>query len=78
MERLKKRDFLDIRQDTHDRRSRRIMLTAGGRAMWRTKVTPLIAGYYDEAAAGISTDDLIHMCHYLNRMMENFEMLEQR
>jgi len=77
VDRLKKAGLLDIRKDTNDRRSRRILLTGEGRRVWRTKVTPLIANYYEEALAGISTDDLIHMCHYLNRVMENFLELEQ-
>jgi DNA-binding MarR family transcriptional regulator len=78
VDRLEKLGFLQKARDPTDGRSRRVRLTGAGQDLWRDRLTPAIAAYYGEATAGISTDDLIHACHYLNRLMDNFLDLEGR
>jgi len=78
LDRLERLGFLQKTRDPVDGRSRRVRLTQAGHRLWRDQLTPVIDAYYSEATSGISTDDLIHACHYLNRLMGNFLDLEGR
>ena len=35
------------------------------------------AAFYDAALAGFSTDDKIHMIHYLDKMLGNFKSIDR-
>lgn len=59
-----------------DNRSRLIRLTAKGRDLWDENMRPVIAGYYQAALAGFSTEDKIHMIHYLDKMLGNFKAID--
>lgn len=59
-----------------DNRSRLIRLTTKGRDLWDANMRPVIAGYYEEALAGFSTEDKIHLIHYLDKMLRNFKALD--
>lgn len=59
-----------------DNRSRLIRLTEKGRSLWDENMRPVIADYYDEALAGFSTEDKIHMIHYLDKMLRNFKAID--
>lgn len=59
-----------------DNRSRLIRLTAKGRSLWDENMRPVIADYYEEALAGFSTEDKIHMLHYLDKMLRNFKDID--
>jgi len=74
--RLEKTGYLGKTRDKLDKRSRRIVLTSKGRRLWESKITPLIFDYYDEALDGVSTDDLAHIYHYLDRMLDNFSKID--
>jgi DNA-binding MarR family transcriptional regulator len=57
--------------DPADGRSRRFRLTERGRGGWHDRTLPLIDGYYEEAAAGLSIEDMSHALHYISRLLEN-------
>ncbi len=59
-----------------DNRSRLIRLTAKGHSLWDENMRPVIADYYEEAMLGFSTEDKIHMLHYLDKMLRNFKALD--
>lgn len=62
--------------DENDNRSRLILLTAKGRALWDENMRPVIADFYTASLRGFSTDDQIHMIHYLDKMLENFKSID--
>jgi len=57
--------------DPTDGRSRRFRLTKRGRERWHDRTLPLIDGYYAQAAAGLSIEDMSHALHYVSRLLEN-------
>ncbi|MEP9370345.1 MarR family transcriptional regulator [Xanthobacter sp. VNH20] len=76
LQRLEAMDYVERAVDANDNRSRLIRLTAKGRSLWDANMRPVIADYYDEALAGFSTEDKIHMIHYLDKMLTNFKILD--
>ncbi|MGL4323410.1 MAG: MarR family winged helix-turn-helix transcriptional regulator [Beijerinckiaceae bacterium] len=62
--------------DANDNRSRLIRLTEKGRSLWDEKMRPVISDYYDEALHGFSTEDRIHLIHYLDKMLHNFKAID--
>ncbi len=75
--RLEERAVVSRSVDPQDNRSRRICLTDKGRDLWST-ITPLIQGFYEEAAQGLSYDDRISCVHYLNRLLKSMKDLDQK
>lgn len=76
LSRLEALGYVERAVDEKDGRSRLIRLTAKGRGLWDEDMRPVIADYYDEALAGFSTEDRIHMIHYLDKMLRNFKQLD--
>ncbi|MFG1365737.1 MarR family winged helix-turn-helix transcriptional regulator [Xanthobacter versatilis] len=76
LQRLEAMDYVERAVDANDNRSRLICLTPKGRSLWDANMRPVIADYYDEALAGFSTEDKIHMIHYLDKMLTNFKILD--
>ena len=76
LQRLEAMDYVERAVDANDNRSRLIRLTAKGRSLWDANMRPVIADYYDEALAGFSTEDKIHMIHYFDKMLANFKALD--
>lgn len=74
--RLEALDFIERAVDVNDNRSRLIRLTAKGRSLWDEEMRPVISDYYSSALAGFSTDDKIHMLHYLDKMLGNFKAID--
>lgn len=64
--------------DERDRRSRLIRMTDSGRIVWQTKAQPKIRSYYEEALDEFSLGDLTHMLHYLLKLRDNMQRLDQR
>ena len=60
-----------------DRRSRVVTMTASGRHVWQALALPKIRAYYGEILGDFSVNDLTHMLHYLLKMLENMQRLDQ-
>lgn len=76
LRRLEAMDYVERAVDQHDNRSRLIRLTPKGRALWDENMLPVISDYYDVALRGFSTEDRIHMIHYLDKMLNNFKAID--
>jgi DNA-binding MarR family transcriptional regulator len=74
--RLEAMDYIERAVNESDNRSRLIRLTAKGRNLWDANMRPVISDYYDAALRGFSTEDRIHMIHYLDKMLRNFKDLD--
>ncbi|RID92477.1 MarR family transcriptional regulator [Gemmobacter lutimaris] len=74
--RLEAMDYIERAVDANDNRSRLIRLTAKGHSLWDENMRPVISDFYDEALRGFSTEDRIHMIHYLDKMLRNFKELD--
>ncbi|GAB3760700.1 MarR family transcriptional regulator [Ramlibacter monticola] len=60
-----------------DRRSRVVTMTESGRHVWQALALPKIRAYYEEILGDFSVNDLAHMLHYLLKMLENMQRLDQ-
>lgn len=69
--------LIDSQPDPDDGRSRLLRLTPSGRERWTTRALPRIEAFYDDAVAGLSVEDLSHTLHYLVRLLENMEAIEE-
>lgn len=76
LSRLEALGFIERSVAAKDNRSRLIRLTDKGRSLWDENMRPVIADYYDEALRGFSTEDKIHMTHYLDKMLGNFKQID--
>ncbi|MCI4661056.1 MAG: MarR family transcriptional regulator [Neomegalonema sp.] len=76
LSRLEAMHYVERTVAENDNRSRLIRLTDKGRSLWGENMRPAIADYYEEALEGFSTDDKIHMIHYLNKILRNFKALD--
>ncbi len=63
--------------DPEDGRSRLLRLTPAGEVKWRERALPSIRSYYDDAAAGLSLEDMSHALHYLTRLIDNMSALDE-
>lgn len=62
--------------DGRDRRSRLVTMTASGRKVWSQDALPRIHEYYEEALDEFSMGDLSHTLHYLLKLLENMQRLD--
>ncbi len=76
LQRLEAMDYIERVVDPKDSRSRLILLTTKGRSLWDANMRPVISDYYREALAGFSTEDKIHLVHYLDKMLRNFKAID--
>lgn len=76
--RLEKIGHVERSRDLEDKRSRIIRLSPSGRQLWNKHITPLIFKFYENALDKISTDDQVTILHYLNRLIDNFETLDEQ
>lgn len=74
--RLEAAGYIERAVDEKDNRSRLIRLTDKGLALWDHNMRPVISDFYDAALKGFSTEDRIHMIHYLDKMLSNFKALD--
>lgn len=63
--------------DSRDRRSRLIRMTDHGRHVWLNLALPKIHAYYAQALDEFSLGDITHTVHYLMRLLENMQRLDQ-
>lgn len=65
------------RPDPDDGRSRLLQLTPAGAKRWTGRALPRIEAFYADAVAGLSVEDLSHTLHYLVRLIENMEAIDE-
>jgi DNA-binding MarR family transcriptional regulator len=75
--RLERDGRIRIEPDLQDRRSRVIRMTDAGRRVWAEDAQPKIHQYYQDALEGFSIDDLMHSSHYLIKLLDNMQRLDQ-
>lgn len=76
LSRLESLGYIERTVSETDNRSRLIRLTEKGLSLWDENMRPVIAGYYEDALNGFSTEDKIHMLHYLDKMLHNFRTID--
>jgi DNA-binding MarR family transcriptional regulator len=75
--RMERDGHLAIAAHGEDRRSRVVTMTESGRLVWHAQALPKINAYYEEILGDFSVNDLTHMLHYLLKMLENMQRLDQ-
>lgn len=75
--RMERDGHLAIAPDGQDRRSRRVTMTDSGRRVWLEHALPKIRAYYGQALEDFSVNDVTHMLHYLLKMLENMQRMDQ-
>jgi DNA-binding MarR family transcriptional regulator len=75
--RMERDGRIELQADSRDRRSRLVALTPAGRKLWAKEAQPKIRAYYEQALAQFSVGDLAHTLHYLMKLLENMERLDQ-
>lgn len=66
-----------IRADGQDRRSRIVNMTDSGRHVWQALALPKVRAYYEGILGDFSVNDVTHMLHYLLKMLDNMQRLDQ-
>ena len=69
-------ELIGSEPDPSDGRSRRIRLTARGAERWHARALPLIDDYYEQAAVGLSIEDMSHALHYFSRLLDNMTAID--
>jgi DNA-binding MarR family transcriptional regulator len=77
LSRMERNDHVALGADAHDGRARRVRLTRVGTLVWSKHAQPNIRAYYSQALAGFSANDVTHALHYLLKMLENMERIDQ-
>lgn len=75
--RMERDGHVAIAPDEADRRSRVVTMTDSGRHVWHKLALPKIRGYYEEILGDFSINDATHLLHYLLKMLENMQRLDQ-
>ena len=75
--RMERDGHVAIAPDGQDRRSRVVTMSPSGRRVWQSLALPKIRAYYEEILGDFSVNDLSHMLHYLLKMLENMQRLDQ-
>lgn len=77
LNRMERDGRIEMKQDGRDRRSRLVAMTQAGRKVWLQDAQPKIRDYYAQALDGLSLGDITHTLHYLMKLLENMERLDQ-
>jgi DNA-binding MarR family transcriptional regulator len=75
--RMERDGHIKLLPDDRDRRSKRVIMTKHGRKVWEKDALPKIHKYYDAALTDFSTGDLTHTLHYLMKLLDNMERIDQ-
>ena len=76
--RMERDGHVAIAPDGQDRRSRIVTMTESGRHVWQVQALPKIRAYYEEILGDFSVNDATHMLHYLLKMLESMQRLDQQ
>lgn len=77
MGRMERDGHISVTPDERDRRSRLIRMTESGRHVWLLQAQPKIHAYYDQVLDEFSVGDLAHTLHYLLKLLDNMQKLDQ-
>lgn len=77
MGRMERDGHICVAPDARDRRSRLIRMTDSGRDVWLLQAQPKIHAYYDQVLDEFSVGDLTHTLHYLLKLLDNMQKLDQ-
>lgn len=75
--RMERDGHLEIRPGGKDRRARLVTMTESGRRVWFDQALPKIKDYYGDVLSDFSVNDVAHMLHYLLKMLENMQRVDQ-
>ncbi len=75
--RMERDGHVKIGTDGRDRRSRLVAMTDSGRHVWNELAQPKIRAYYGQALDDFSMGDMAHTLHYLLKLLENMEKIDQ-
>jgi DNA-binding MarR family transcriptional regulator len=75
--RMERDGHIELLADTQDRRAKRVSMTQNGKQVWHKEALPKIRTYYESALTDFSTGDLTHTLHYLLKLLENMEKIDQ-
>jgi len=75
--RMERDGHIELLADTRDRRAKRVTMTKHGRKVWEKDAQPKIRAYYEAALTDFSTGDLTHTLHYLMKLLQNMEKIDQ-
>ena len=78
LSRMERDGRIQTAADERDRRSRLVSMTAAGRQVWEEEALPKIHGYYAEVLEGFSVNDITHTLHYLLKILENMQVVDDR
>ncbi len=75
--RMERDGHVGLAPDPRDRRSRLVTMTDDGRRVWLLDAQPKIFAYYEETLEGFSVNDMAHTLHYLLKLLENMQRIDQ-
>ena len=75
--RMERDGHVGLAPDPRDRRSRLVTMTDDGRRVWLLDAQPKIFAYYEETLEGFSVNDIAHTLHYLLKLLENMQRIDQ-
>ena len=78
LSRMERDGRIQTEADARDRRSRLVSMTAEGRRVWQDAAQPKIHGYYEQVLEGFSVNDITHTLHYLLKILENMQRVDDR
>jgi len=76
LSRMERDGHLSTAPDGRDRRSRLVTMTPSGRKVWLVEAQPKIYAYYDQVLDGFSVNDVTHTLHYLLKILENMQRVD--
>ena len=74
--RMERDGHIGTAPDGRDRRSRLVAMTESGRHVWLSEAQPKIYAYYEQVLAGFSVNDIAHTLHYLLKVLENMQRVD--
>jgi len=78
LSRMERDGHVTVAPDTRDRRSRIVRMTKSGQHVWQVLAQPKIRAYYEQILADFSISDTTHALHYLLKLLENMERLDNK
>jgi DNA-binding MarR family transcriptional regulator len=75
--RMERDGHIELTADSRDRRAKLVSMTQHGHQVWEKDALPKIRLYYETALTDFSTGDLTHTLHYLMKLLDNMEKIDQ-
>lgn len=74
--RMEATGYVQMLTDPNDKRARLVQLTEAGQQVWQHDAAASIAGYYEQALEGFSSNDMVHSLHYLLKLLDNMQAID--